>query len=145
MCFCSPHNLLPPPLPSPHVSVSQLINLAHVRTERARPPSSASNNNMTACSTLHPDTASSDLYERFEALSADAAACAWRPSDLRLPRDSYPMATFSTPPPDKSLEVTAQFDARQQVGDQRGRAGKAVFPSKVLKVGPLRQGRGPNT
>eukprot|EP00227_Mantoniella_beaufortii_P002713 CAMPEP_0197615746 /NCGR_PEP_ID=MMETSP1326-20131121/60184_1 /TAXON_ID=1155430 /ORGANISM="Genus nov. species nov., Strain RCC2288" /LENGTH=341 /DNA_ID=CAMNT_0043184627 /DNA_START=511 /DNA_END=1532 /DNA_ORIENTATION=- len=49
------------------------------------------------------------------------------------------MSTFSTPPPEKSLEVTAQFDARLQVGDQRGRAGKAVFPSKVLKAGPLRE------
>mmetsp|Transcript_36225 Transcript_36225/g.89267 ORF Transcript_36225/g.89267 Transcript_36225/m.89267 type:complete len:194 (-) Transcript_36225:20-601(-) len=55
--------------------VAQLINLAHVRTERARPPPSetSASSHMTAISTLHPDTASRDMFQSFEAFSALAA------------------------------------------------------------------------
>ena len=48
-------------------------------------------------------------------------------------------SSFLSPPPEKSLEVIVQFDARLQVGDQRGRAGKPVFPAKMNRVGPLRE------
>ena len=76
-----------------------------------------------ATSTLHPDTAGSDLYERFESLVRDASRRAfvsergWRPH-------APPRATgVPVPPPAKSIEVSAQFDARAHAGDQRGRRG----------------------
>ena len=90
-----------------------------------------------AISTLHPDTASSDLFAAFEALASAAGEQRWRPEDLVIPRQVG--ATFTAPPPEKSLEVTAQFDARAQVGDQRGRAGKPVLLGKVDRPGPLRE------
>ena len=93
-----------------------------------------------ATSTLHPDTAGSDLYERFESLVRDASRRAfvsergWRPH-------APPRATgVPVPPPAKSIEVSAQFDARAHAGDQRGRRGAPVFvdASAPPRTGPLR-------
>ena len=72
---------------------------------------------------MHPDTASSDLYERFEAMCAEVERDGFVDRDfgrtfLRGDRTVPPR------PPTKSIEVAALFDARVQMGDQRGRRAK---------------------
>ena len=108
---------------------------------------------------LHPDTAASDAYERFEALAASARLAADAAREARRARHaalrpSGPLArarptadpragsAVLVPPSSAQvhLDVTAQFDARWHAGDQRGAAGAPVFSdrSKPPAVGPLR-------
>lgn len=116
------------------------MDFAHARTARARVGCRPTLVGPDATSTLHPDTAGSDLYERFESLVRDASRRAfvserdWRPH-------APPRATgVPVPPPAKSIEVSAQFDARAHAGDQRGRRGAPVFvdASAPPRTGPLR-------
>ena len=93
------------------------MDFAHARTARARVGCRPTLVGPDATSTLHPDTAGSDLYERFESLVRDASRRAfvserdWRPH-------APPRATgVPVPPPAKSIEVSAQFDARAHAGD----------------------------
>ena len=89
---------------------------------------------------MHPDTASSDLYERFEAMCAEVERDGFVDRDFRPYVPPRGPGTAPPRPPTKSIEVAALFDARVQVGDQRGRRGKAVWSDKSAppKKGPLR-------
>ena len=116
------------------------MDFAHARTARARVGCRPTLVGPAATSILHPDTAGSDLYERFESLVRDASRRAfvserdWRPH--APPRASG----VPVPPPAKSIEVSAQFDARAHAGDQRGGRGAPVFvdASAPPRTGPLR-------
>ena len=89
---------------------------------------------------MHPDTASSDLYERFEAMCAEVERDGFVDRDFRPYVPPRGPGTVPPRPPTKSIEVAALFDARVQMGDQRGRRGKAVWSDKSAppKKGPLR-------
>ena len=89
---------------------------------------------------MHPDTASSDLYERFEAMCAEVERDGFVDRDFRPYVPPRGPGTVPPRPPEKSIEVAALFDARVQMGDQRGRRGKAVWSDKSAppKKGPLR-------
>lgn len=116
------------------------MDFAHARTAHARVGCRPTLVGPAATSILHPDTAGSDLYERFESLVRDASRRAfvserdWRPH--APPRASG----VPVPPPAKSIEVSAQFDARAHAGDQRGGRGAPVFvdASAPPRTGPLR-------
>jgi hypothetical protein len=116
----TPHPPLAPPRP-----LLQLVDFAHARTAHARVGCRPTLVGPAATSILHPDTAGSDLYERFESLVRDASRRA---------------SGVPVPPPAKSIEVSAQFDARAHAGDQRGRRGAPVFvdASAPPRTGPLR-------
>jgi len=110
--------------------ISQLIDLAHTRDARAKAGADFK------VSTLHPDTASSALYAEYERRAAEAARDAWVPSDLQQMGNGE--GTF-TEVPEHCLEITCQYDARQQTGDQRGAVGKQVYPKPRAQPGPLEQ------
>ena len=135
------------------------MDFAHVRTARAREGCRAPLVGPHPPTRLHPDTAASDAYERFEALAASARLAADAAREARRARHaalrpSGPLArarptadpragsAVLVPPSSAQvhLDVTAQFDARWHAGDQRGAAGAPVFSdrSKPPAVGPLR-------
>ena len=122
-----------PPFPS------QLVDFAHARSTNARATVRPSILGPTH-SHMHPDTACSDLYARFEAMCDEAERDGFADRDFRPYVPPRGPGTEPPRPPAKSIEVDAQFDARVQQGDQRGRRGKAVWSDKSAppKKGPLR-------
>ena len=76
---------------------------------------------------VHPDTASSDLFERFEALSLEAKENAFDASTSKRNSNST------------TLQVTTQFDQRVHRGTQRDECGPPSFvdESAPAKNGPL--------
>ena len=132
----------PGPISAHHWSfplIPQLVDFAHARSANARATVQPSILGATH-SHMHPDTASSDLYERFEAMCAEVERDGFVDRDFRPYVPPRGPGTAPPRPPTKSIEVAALFDARVQVGDQRGRQGKAVWSDKSAppKKGPLR-------
>ena len=101
------------------------MDFAHARTSVARQGMRVPSVGPVPPSVVHPDTAGSDVFERFEALCVDAAADAAR---ARLDPIANP------------LRVTTQFDARVHRGTQRGARGPKSYvdQSAPRKTGPLR-------
>ena len=108
----------------------QLVDFAHARTSVARRGMRIPSVGPVPPSVVHPDTAGSDVFERFEALSARAKSDA--ESDARSRRD--PSAVGGP-----RLQVTMQFDARVHDGTQRGAHGPKSYvdQSAPEKKGPL--------
>ena len=93
------------------------MDFAHARTSVARRGMRVPSVGPVPPSVVHPDTAGSDVFERFEALSADAESDAFG----------------------ATVQVTTQFDARAHDGTQRGARGPASYvdQSAPEKKGPL--------
>ena len=108
------------------------MDFAHARTSVARRGMRIPSVGPVPPSVVHPDTAGSDVFERFEALSARAKSDA--ESDARSRRD--PSAVGGPRP---RLQVTTQFDARVHDGTQRGAHGPKSYvdQSAPEKRGPL--------
>jgi len=108
------------------------VDFAHARTSVARRGMRIPSVGPVPPSVVHPDTAGSDVFERFEALSARAKSDA--ESDARSRRD--PSAVGGPRP---RLQVTTQFDARVHDGTQRGAHGPKSYvdQSAPEKRGPL--------
>ena len=106
------------------------MDFAHARTSVARRGMRVPSVGPVPPSVVHPDTAGSDVFERFEALSARAKSDA--ESDARSRRD--PSAVGGP-----RLQVTTQFDARVHDGTQRGAHGPKSYvdQSAPEKRGPL--------
>ena len=108
------------------------MDFAHARTSVARRGMRIPSVGPVPPSVVHPDTAGSDVFERFEALSARAKSDA--ESDARSRRDSSAVGG-----PRPRLQVTTQFDARVHDGTQRGAHGPKSYvdQSAPEKRGPL--------
>ena len=127
--------------------VSSLVTLAHARTATTRPapltyPGVSALAMTRPVETLHPDTACSDVFARFERASEEASAAhRWRDGDARATlrprgRDGRAGAhhgeylTTERPAlPGKSLHVTTQFDARAQARRRRRSPSRRPFQS----------------
>ena len=108
------------------------MDFAHARTSVARQGMRIPSVGPVPPSVVHPDTAGSDVFERFEALSARAKSDA--ESNARSRRDSSAVGG-----PGSRLQVTTQFDARVHDGTQRGAHGPKSYvdQSAPEKRGPL--------
>jgi hypothetical protein len=107
--------------------IRQLVDFAHARTSVARQGMRVPFVGPVPKSAVHPDTAGSDVFERFEQLCVEAA-------EINAER-AFLDALNKNP-----LRVTTQFDARVHRGTQRGKHGPKSYvdQSKPRKNGPLR-------
>jgi hypothetical protein len=105
----------------------QLVDFAHARTSVARQGMRVPFVGPVPKSVVHPDTAGSDVFERFEQLCVEAAEINAKRARLD-PLNKNP------------LRVTTQFDARVHRGTQRGKHGPKSYvdQSAPRKNGPLR-------
>jgi hypothetical protein len=105
----------------------QLVDFAHARTSVARQGMRVPFVGPVPKSVVHPDTAGSDVFERFEQLCVEAAEINAKHARLD-PLNKNP------------LRVTTQFDARVHRGTQRGKHGPKSYvdQSAPRKNGPLR-------
>ena len=107
--------------------IRQLVDFAHARTSVARQGMRVPFVGPVPKSVVHPDTAGSDVFERFEQLCVEAAEI----NAERARSDAHSQ---------NPLRVTTQFDARVHRGTQRGKHGPKSYvdQSKPRKNGPLR-------
>lgn len=110
------------------------MDFAHARTSVARQGARTPTVGPPPPTGLHPDTASSDLFERFEFLSVVGKRTS-ADDESRRCQSGQKAKEEST----GGLQVTTQFDARVHNGTQRGDFGAASFvdASAPSKRGPL--------